>query len=70
MKGFNSVRALYLFEQSERLEQRADEMEERMLNDNSLTRKQIYQFSDTVNGYRQGACYRRYDADIAEDEWR
>ena len=30
MKGFNSVKALYLFEQGEKLEQRADELENRI----------------------------------------
>ena len=70
MKGFNSVRALYLFEQGEKLEQRADELEDRILNDKSLTRKQIYELSETMDGFRQGACFRRCDADMAEDEWR
>ena len=70
MKGFNSVRALYLFEQSEELERKADKLEDRLLNDKSLTRKQIYKLSDTANGYRQSACYRRCDADMAEDAWR
>lgn len=70
MKGFNSVRALYLFEQGEALERKADELEERLLNDKSLTREQIYKLSDTANGYRQSACFRRCDADMAEDEWK
>ena len=69
MKGFNSVRALYLFNQSEELERRADELEKRILNDKTLTGEQIYKFSDTANGYRQSACYRRCDADMAEDAW-
>lgn len=70
MRGFNSVRALYLFNQGEELEKRADELESRILNDKSLTREQIYKLSDTANGYRQSACFRRCDADMAEDEWR
>ena len=70
MRGFNSVRALYLFNQGEELEKRADELESRILNDKSLTREQIYKLSDTANSYRQSACFRRCDADMAEDEWR
>lgn len=70
MRGFNSVRALYLFNQSEELERKAEQLEERILNDKTLTREQIYKLSDTASGYRQGACYRRCDADMAEDAWR
>ena len=70
MRGFNSVRALYLFHQGEELERMADELENRVLNDKSLSQEQVYKLSDTTNGYRQGACYRRCDADMAEDAWR
>ena len=70
MKGFNSVRALYLFDQSEELERKADKLEDKIVNDKSLTREQVYKLSDTANGYRQAACYRRCDADMAEDAWR
>jgi len=70
MRGFNSVRALYLFNQGEELERKADKLEDRLLNDKSLSREQVYKLSDTVNGYRQGACFRRCDADMAEDAWR
>ena len=69
MRGFNSVRALYLFEQSEKLERRADELDGRILNDKTLTQEQLYKLSDTANGFRQGACYKRCDADMAEDAW-
>lgn len=70
MKGFNSIRALYLFEQGEQLERKADELEERILNDKSLTKEQIYKLSDTENSYRQFACFGRCDADMAEDAWK
>ena len=70
MKGFNSVRALYLFGQGEKLERRADELENRVLNDKTLSKEQVYKLSDTANGCRQGACFRKCDADMAEDEWR
>lgn len=70
MRGFNSVRALYLFDQSEKLERRADELDGRILNDKTLTQEQLYKLSDTANGFRQGACYKRCDADMAEDAWR
>ena len=70
MKGFNSVRALYLFNQGEELERKADELGNRILNDKTLSKERIYKLSDTANGYRQSACFRRCDADMAEDEWR
>lgn len=70
MKGFNSIRALYLFEQGEELERKAEDLEDRILHDKSLTKEQIYKLSDSANGYRQAACYRRCDADMAEDAWR
>lgn len=70
MRGFNSVRALYLFHQGEELERMADELENRVLDDKSLSQEQVYKLSDTANGYRQCACFRRCDADMAEDAWR
>lgn len=70
MKGFNSVRALYLFEQGEKLERRAEELEQMILSDKTLTKERIYKLSDTADSYRQSACFRRCDADMAEDEWR
>lgn len=70
MKGFNSIRALYLFEQGEELEREADKLEDRILNDKSLSKEKVYRLSDRANGYRQAACFRRCDADMAEDAWR
>lgn len=55
MKGFNSLRALYLFEKSEKLEALADKMEEK----GNIS-------ADTC---RQAACYLRCDADMAEDDY-
>lgn len=68
--GFNSVRAIYLFEQSEKLEDKADEIESRILSDTSLSKELVYKLSDRVCDYRQAACYKRCDADMAEDAWR
>lgn len=56
MRGFHSLRALYLFEQSELLELEADVLEK--------------QTGKNYNDYRQAACFMRCDADMAEDEYR
>ena len=56
MRGFKSLRALYLFEKGERLEAKADELEEKT--------------GKCYDGYRQTACFLRCDADMAEDEYR
>lgn len=56
MRGFKSLRALYLFEKSERLENLANKLEE--------------QTGKSYDDYRQEACYLRCDADMAEDEYR
>lgn len=56
MRGFKSLRALYLFEQSEKLENLANELEEKT--------------DKCYDDYRQAACYLRCDADMAEDEYR
>ena len=55
MRGFNSLRALYLFEKGEKLEALADKLE-----------KETGKCYDT---YRQAACFLRCDADEAEDEY-
>lgn len=52
MRGFNSLRALYLFEQGEKLEQKAYELEQ--------------ETGKNYDNYRQAACYLRCDADEAE----
>ena len=54
MRGFNSLRALYLFEKGEKLESLAKELEEK---------------SKCYDGYRQAACYLRCDADEVESEY-
>ncbi len=56
MRGFTSLRALYLFEKGEKLELLADELESKT--------KECY------DNYRQAACFLRCDADQAEDEYR
>ncbi len=56
MRGFKSLRALYLFEKGEQLEAKADELEEKT--------------GKCYVGYRQTACFLRCDADMAEDEYR
>lgn len=56
MRGFKSLRALYLFEKGEKLEAKADELEEKT--------------GKCYDGYRQTACFLRCDADMAEDEYR
>ena len=55
MKGFNSLRALYLFNKGELLEQKADELE-----------KTTDKCHDNL---RQAASYLRSEADMAEDEY-
>lgn len=54
LRGFNSLRALYLFEKGEMLEQLANDLDE---NDPKCL------------GYRQRACYLRCDADEVENEF-
>lgn len=56
MRGFKSLRALYLFEKGESLEAKADELEEKT--------------GKCYDNYRQAACFLRGDADMAEDEYR
>ena len=56
MRGFKSLRALYLFEKGKKLEAKANELEEKT--------GKCYDY------YRQIACFLRYDADIAEDEYK
>ena len=56
MRGFNSLRALYLFEKGEELEAQADELEEKT--------------GKCYDNYRQAACFLRCDADMVEDEYR
>ena len=55
MRGFNSLRALYLFEKGEKLETLANELEEKN--------------GKCYDDYRQTACYFRCDADEAESEY-
>ena len=55
MRGFNSIRAWYLFMESEALEQEADYLEAKNGKDYSYL--------------RQSACFRRCDADEAEAEY-
>ncbi|MBR1413484.1 MAG: hypothetical protein IJ574_02290 [Bacilli bacterium] len=52
MRGFNSLRALYLFEKSEKYEEKADAVEEKN--------------GTYADYYRQMACFLRCDADMAE----
>ena len=54
MYNFHSVKAAYLYKQSELLEDKADLVEK---------------MGGCGDGYRQGACYLRCDADMAEDEY-
>lgn len=55
MRGFNSLRAVYLFEQSEKLEQKANEIEE----------KTGKCFDSSI----QAACFLRCEADKAEAKY-
>ena len=55
MKGFTSLRALYLFEKSEYLEEKARQLEN--------------QNCHAYETYMQAACYLRCDADEAEAEY-
>lgn len=53
MRGFTSLRALYLFEKSEKLEEKANQYEEN---------------TGIWYSYKQSACYLRCEADAAEDK--
>ena len=55
MRGFHSLRALYLFEKGEKLELLADELEAKT--------------GKCHDEYRQAACFLRCDADMAEEEY-
>lgn len=56
MRGFTSLRALYLFEKGEKFEQKANELEEKT--------------GKCYDDYRQKACFLRCDADMVEEEYR
>lgn len=53
MRGFKSLRAVYLFDKSEELEQYADLMEKK--------------YNKSYDRYRQAACFMRCEADMADD---
>lgn len=55
MRGFKSLRALYLFEKGEKLELLADELEAKT--------------GECCDNYRQHARFLRCDADMAEEEY-
>ena len=55
MRGFHSLRALYLFEKGEKLELLADELEAKT--------------GECHDDYRQAACFFRCNADMAEEEY-
>lgn len=56
MRGFTSLRALYLFDKGEELEQKADELE--------------HKTGKCYDNYRKAACFLRCDADEAESEYK
>lgn len=56
MRGFTSLRALYLFEKGDKLDAEANELEEKT--------------GKCYDNYRQKACYFRCDADLVEYEYR
>lgn len=69
MRGFNSLRALYLFEKGEQLEQEARKLKD-IYNDSmyvidAYTEQKVraYEF------YMQKACFLRCDADEAEQQY-
>ena len=55
MKGFNSLRALYLFEKGEKLEALANELEDKT--------------GKCYDNYRKAACYLKCDADEVEAKY-
>lgn len=55
MRGFNSLRALYLFEEGEKLETLASDLDDKN--------------AKKANSLRQTACYLRCEADEAESEY-
>ena len=56
VKFYLSKSSFSLFEKGEKLEAKADELEEKT--------------GKCYDGYRQTACFLRCDADMAEDEYR
>lgn len=55
MRGFNSLRALYLYLEGEKLEEEANRLEDKTGKD--------------CSSLRQAACYMRCEADMAEDKY-
>lgn len=70
MRGFNSVKALYLFMKGEKLEEMADKLEEKLFNNYGNYNRNYGEITDKINNYRQSASFLRCDADMAEDAWR
>ena len=56
MRGFTSLRALYLFEKGDKLEEKADRLEK--------------ETGKNYDGYRQTACYLRCEADLIEEKYQ
>lgn len=69
MRGFNSVRALYLFMRSEELEKIADVEEERSLITLGLSSSEHKAFIDRISNYRKNASFCRMNANLIEDAW-
>lgn len=68
MRGFNSLRALYLFEKGEKLEEEAARLKE-LNNVDTFTDIDTGEIIVTAREYMQEACYLRCRADDAEEEY-
>lgn len=68
MRGFNSLRALYLFEKGEKLEEKAAKIKESSSTDPYIN-IDPFEKAATYREYMQEACYLRCCADEAEEEY-
>lgn len=69
MRGFNSLRALYLFEKGEQLEREARKLKDIYGDSAHYIDAYTEQKTRAYEGYMQKACFLRCDADEAEQQY-
>ena len=69
MRGFNSLRALYLFEKAEKLEREAKKLKDIYGDSAYYIDAHTEQKVRAYEGYMQRACFLRCDADEAEQQY-